>query len=275
MSRVSAWLHDKRVAVTGGAGFIGSELARQISTYTPRTLVLVDNNEHGLWRVEREIPSATAAFGDIRDARRMRHLLMHMDIVFHAAAMKHVPVCEDAVEDAYATNAKGTYHVVHAAETAQIVLVSTDKACRPSSVMGKTKLLAEKVVRDSGRGSVVRFGNVIGSSGSVVPLWQEQLQGDGVLTVTDPAMTRYMMTVGEAAELILQAGTLSHGTYVLDMGEPIRVVDMAEDMIRLSGRRDARIVYTGIRPGEKLHEELSVQPLVETTVDGVLRVIEG
>lgn len=273
MSRVAAWLKDKRVAITGGGGFVGSELARQASSFTPRTLTLIDNAETALWRIAREIPSARAEFGDVRDARRMRHLLMHTDIVFHAAAMKHVPICEQASEDAYHTNAVGTRHVVDAAERAQIVLVSTDKACRPSSVMGRTKLLAEQIVRESGRGCIVRFGNVIGSTGSVVPLWQEQLDAGQPLTVTDHAMTRYMMTVGEAAELILQAGALGSGVYVLDMGEPVNIRALCDDFVRLSGRRDVRVVYNGARPGEKLHEQLSDSPLEPTAVEGVLRVV--
>ena len=274
MTRVRAWLSGKRVAVTGGGGFIGSELARQVAAFGPAALTLIDTREEALWRMSREVPSATAAFGDVRDARRMRVLLMHQDVVFHAAALKHLPVCEDSSEDAYHTNAVGTRHVVDAAVGAQIVLVSTDKACRPSSVMGKTKLLAEQIVAGCGRGSIVRFGNVIGSTGSVVPLWQEQLDAGQPLTVTDPAMTRYMMTVGEAAELILQAGALGAGCYVLDMGEPVRIDALCDDFVRLSGRRDVRRVYSGVRPGEKLHEQLSDAPLEPTEVEGVLRVVD-
>lgn len=277
MSRVGAWLSGRRVAITG-CGYIGSELARQVATFNPRGLTLIDSSEQALWNIKRAVPLGVPCYGDVRNARRMRALLMHTDIVFHAAALKHVPICEESPEDAYETNARGTRHVVDAAEKAQIVLVSTDKACRPSSVMGQTKLLAEKIVRESGRGSVVRFGNVIGSSGSVVPLWQEQIAGDGVLTVTDARMTRYMMTVGEAAELILQAGAMGAtspgNTYVLDMGEPVSIDALCDDFIRLSGCRDIRKVYSGIRPGEKLHEILSDQPLIETTVDGVMRVCE-
>lgn len=274
MTRVRTWLRGKRVAVTGAGGFIGSELSRQVSSFEPLELLLLDNSEYNLWKISRELPAARAEFADVRSAYRLRHLLHNVDIVFHAAAMKHVPICEVATEDAYATNAAGTRHVVDSARKAQVVLVSTDKAVRPSSVMGKTKLLAEQVVRESRRGSVVRFGNVIGSSGSVVPLFQEQLARGGPLTVTHEDMTRYFMTVGEAAELILQAGALGPGTYVLDMGEPVRIMDVARDMIRLSGIRDAEIVVTGIRGGEKLHEELSTEPLVPTDVDGVMRVQE-
>lgn len=277
MRPVRDWLRGRRVAVTGGGGFIGSELARQIATYAPSELLLVDHSEHALW-LARDIPGIRA-YGDVRDARRMRKLLSRTEVVLHAAAMKHVPFCEDSPEDAWATNAAGTHTVLHAAAQAQVVLVSTDKAVRPTSVMGKTKALAEQLVRGCGRGTVVRFGNVIGSSGSVVPLWQEQLSRGEALTVTDERMTRYMMTVGEAAELVLQAGALGAvapgSTYVLDMGEPVSVAALARDFVRLSGRRDARIEVTGIRPGEKLAEELSDGAVVPTEVDGVMRVVDN
>lgn len=268
---VREWLRGKRVAVTGAGGFIGSELSRQVNEFSPAELKLIDNSEINLWRLRRTMDEGEICYGDIRDARRMRALLMKMDVVFHAAAMKHVPMCEDAPEDAYATNTAGTRHVLDAAEKAMVVLVSTDKAVKPASVLGRTKALAEQIVRESGRGAVVRFGNVIGSSGSVIPLWESQIANGGPVTVTDERMTRYFMTVNEAAELILQAGALGPGTYCLDMGEPVSIARLAEDYIRLSGKRGVEIVYSGVRPGEKLNEELADGAMEPSGVDGVWR----
>lgn len=268
MRPVREWLRGKRVVVTG-VGFIGSELARQVSAFAPASLTCVDNSETALWNLD---VACNRVYGDVRNAPRMRQLLRDAEIVFHAAAMKHVPICETAPEEAYATNAGGTWNVVNAAPRAQVVLVSTDKAVRPSSVMGRTKKAAEGCVMDSGRGTVVRFGNVIGSPGSVIPAWERALREGRPVEVTDHRMTRYMMTVGEAVELVLQAGALGVGTYVLDMGEPVSIAGLASDFVRLSGRRDIQVVYTGVRPGEKLAEELSVEPLEETGVEGVRRV---
>lgn len=271
MRPVREWIAGRRVVCTGGAGFIGSELVRQVMALNPSSVTVIDNREEGLWRIGREVPGCIPLYGDVRSARSMRHLLRDAEIVFHAAAMKHVPIAELAPEDAWGINAAGTRHVVDAARGAAVVLVSTDKAVNPSSVMGRTKRVAEQVVREAG-GTVVRFGNVLGSTGSVVPLWREQLAKGGPLTVTDRAMTRFFMSVGEAAELILQAGAMGPGTFVLDMGEAVSVAALAEDFVRLSGRRDIQVVYTGIRPGEKLAEELSSQPLVPSGVDGIFRV---
>lgn len=270
MRPVAAWLRGRRVVVTGAGGFIGGELARQVAAFAPADLLCIDNSERGLWELG---VGFNTVFADVRDGRRMRTLLRNADVVFHAAAMKHVPICEVSPEDAYATNAGGTWNVVNAAERAQVVLVSTDKAVRPTSVMGMTKKAAEGVVIGARFGTVVRFGNVIGSTGSVVPAWERQLAAGGPLQVTDPGMTRFMMTVGEAVELVLQAGALGSGTFVLDMGEAVRVADLAADYLRLSGRRGVDIVYTGVRPGEKLVEELSVEPLVESGIEGIRRVV--
>lgn len=274
--RIAVWLKGKRVAVTGAGGFIGSELARQVCGYG-ESLTLIDNNEMGLYRIARDISEsqATFVFGDVRDIGRMVRVLKGVDVVFHAAAMKHVPICEDNHDEAQQTNIEGTRNIIRAApQGAQIVFVSTDKAVKPSSWMGRTKQKAEMLCRASGRASIVRFGNVIGSSGSVVPLFQEQIARGGPVTVTDARMTRYFMTVGEAAELILQAGAMGTGTYVLDMGTPVKIMTLAEEMIRLSGRRDIEIIETGIRAGEKIHEELHAGELGETGVDGLMRVME-
>lgn len=270
---VQTWLSGKRVAVTGAGGFIGAELSRQIDNLSVRSLTLIDNNEHGLYQIGRQVHSATKlVYGDVRDYWRMVNALSDADVVFHAAAMKHVPMCEENKDEAYKTNVGGTENIIKCTHGAALVFVSTDKACNPSSFMGRTKMIAEDRIRASGRGSIVRFGNVIGSSGSVVPLFREQIERGGPVTVTDRRMTRYFMTVGEAAELILQAGAQGVGTYILDMGEPVSIWNLAEEMIRLSGRRDVEIVETGIRAGEKLAEELSTEAMVATDVDGLMRV---
>lgn len=271
---VAKWLRGKHVAVTGAGGFIGGELSRQLANAEVASLLLVDNCEHGLYQIGRQVPTARIAMGDVRDHDRMKQVLGPADIVFHAAAMKHVPMCEDNRSEAFETNVIGTRNVIFGARNAQLVMVSTDKACRPTSFMGKTKATAERHMTASGRAAVVRFGNVIGSSGSVVPLFKEQIAAGGPVTVTHKDMTRYFMTVGEATELILQAGARGVGTYVLDMGTPVSIWTLAEEMVRLSGRRDVSIVETGIRPGEKMHEELSSEPLVETGIDGLRRVME-
>lgn len=269
---VSKWLNGKRVAITG-CGFIGTELARQVAEYSPASITLLDNSERSLWEAGRVVPSAVAHYADVRDRERLRHFLPHMDIVFHAAAMKQVPQCEIDEQEAIQTNIRGTKNVIETTR-GHVVLVSTDKAVRPSSKMGWTKMQAEKICRESGRTAVVRFGNVIGSTGSVVPLFMEQIAAGGPVTVTDERMTRYFMTVGEAAELVLQAGAIGPGCYVLDMGEPVNIAALARDMIKLSGRRDIQVVYSGIRPGEKLTEELSSEPLQPSGVEGVWRVDE-
>lgn len=271
---VARWLDGKRVVVTGAGGFIGSELSRQLRAFPTAGVMLIDNCEHGLYQVARTCWEARSCFGDVRDRWRMADLLHEADVVFHAAAMKHVPICEVDPLEAEKTNVVGTENVLRAAPHAHVVLVSTDKAVRPSSVMGKSKAAAEALCRATGRASVVRFGNVIGSSGSVVPLWMEQIAAGGPVTITDRRMTRYMMTVGEAAELILQAAAYGVGIFVLDMGTPVSMMTLAEEMIRLSGRRGVEIVETGMRAGEKLEEELSEGALVETGVEGLRRVAE-
>lgn len=269
---VKKWLSGKRVAITG-CGFIGTEIARQVAAFEPATLTLLDNSERSLWEAGRAVPMATTHYADVRDRARLRHFLPTMDIVFHAAAMKHVPICERDEQEAIQTNIRGTQNVIETTR-GHVVLVSTDKAVRPSSKMGCTKMQAEKICRESGRAAVVRFGNVIGSTGSVVPLFMDQIAAGGPVTVTDERMTRYFMTVSEAAELVLQSGALGPGVYVLDMGEPVNIAGLARDMIRLSGRRDIQVVYSGIRPGEKLHEELSSEGLEPSGVEGVWRVRE-
>jgi FlaA1/EpsC-like NDP-sugar epimerase len=275
--RISAFLRQKRVLITGAGGSIGSELVRQICRYRPEALVLMDFSEFNLYRIEmdcrrRRVRTAlNACLADIRDRELMMRLFAHHQphIVFHAAAYKHVPMQELHPGEAIKTNVLGTRNLVEAAlqnGVEYFVLVSTDKAVRPTNVMGASKRLAEQIVQSADtagptRFMAVRFGNVIGSSGSVIPLFQQQIAQGGPVTVTHPDITRYFMSIPEAAQLILQAGAMGEGgeIFVLDMGEPVRIADMARDLIRLNGLepdQDIPIEFIGLRPGEKLYEEL-------------------
>ena len=264
----------KRVLVTGAAGSIGSELCRQILRGGPAELIAVDNGETELFNLEQELGTHGAlvpVMGDIRDADRMRAVMAAVEpqIVFHAAAYKHVPMMERALGEAVKTNVFGTRTVVqlaaqHGAE--RFVLISSDKAVNPTNVMGATKRLAERVVlataqQQAMKCAVVRFGNVLGSRGSVVPIFQAQIAAGGPVTVTHPDVIRYFMTIPEAAQLVIKAGGLADRgeIFLLDMGDPIRIQDLARTLITLSGRRakqEIEIVFTGLRPGEKLFEEL-------------------
>jgi FlaA1/EpsC-like NDP-sugar epimerase len=264
------------VMVTGAGGSIGSEICRQILKYNPKTLLLVGRGENRIFGVERELRPMSKSttlyprIADIADVPRMRMLFEEFrpEVVFHAAAHKHVPLMESNVGEAIKNNVGGTRCVADLASefgTRSFVLISTDKAVRPRNVMGATKQLAEQYVLALSEGSgtrfsVVRFGNVLGSAGSVVPIFEEQIRHGGPITVTDPRMTRFFMTIPEASQLVLQAATMGRGgeIYVLDMGEPVRIVDLARDMIRLAGLPEdsIEIVFTGTRPGEKLYEEL-------------------
>jgi FlaA1/EpsC-like NDP-sugar epimerase len=272
-------LTDQLVMVTGAGGSIGSELARQVARFAPKQLVLVEQAEPALWAVHRELAEAhprldvVPAVADVTDPVRVHALLgeHRPATILHAAAHKHVPMMEANPGEAVKNNVAGTRTLVDAAVThgvERFVLISTDKAVNPTSVMGATKRLAERYVQhvasQTGRDFVaVRFGNVLGSTGSVVPIFQEQIANGGPVTVTHPDMRRYFMTIPEAAQLVLQAATVgdSGEILVLDMGEPVRIVDLAEAMVRLSGREpyvDIPIEFSGLRPGEKLFEELSL-----------------
>ncbi len=274
-------IKGKTVMVTGAAGSIGSELCRKIAALSPARLVMFEIAESPLFDFEMEMRerfpgiSAVPVIGDVRDRSRVEEALrIHRpSIVYHAAAYKHVPMMEMHPVEAVKTNVLGTRILAEASakyEVERFVLVSTDKAVRPTNVMGATKRLAELVIHNmngEGRRTVfvaVRFGNVLGSVGSVIPIFRKQLETTGKLTVTDPAATRYFMLIPEAAGLILQAGAMGKGgeVFVLEMGEPIKIVDLAENLIRLSGRElgvNAEIAFTGLRPGEKLHEELVIE----------------
>jgi O-antigen biosynthesis protein WbqV len=272
----------RRVLITGAGGTIGSELARQIAAYEPAHVALLDNGEHALYRIDLEygeswpnLPRAVV-LGDVRDKKRLAVVFQRQrpDLVFHAAAFKHVPMVEGNPNEGVLTNVMGTANVAHACQAANVnvmVQISTDKAVNPTSVMGASKRIAEMICQGHSltasrcRFVTVRFGNVLGSTGSVVPLFQRQLARGGPLTVTDAEVTRYFMTTREAVELILSAtahpptGDEGGKIFALDMGQPVRILDLARQMIRLAGLTpevDIPITYTGLRPGEKLYEEL-------------------
>jgi len=299
---MAALIKGKRVLVTGAGGSIGSELVRQVAAKAPAELVLVENSEFALYKIDREVGETLpeiprhAVIADVRDRQRIDQVFAHYkpELVFHAAALKHVPLVEDNPFEGILTNVTGSRNVADACETAGVdvmVMISTDKAVNPTNIMGATKRLAETYVQaldlrrgqaDGTRFVTVRFGNVLGSTGSVVPLFQKQLEAGGPLTVTHPDMTRYFMTIAEAVELILQAsalGVTDHATdgklFVLDMGEPVKIVDLARQMIRLAGMEpdvDIAIQFTGTRPGEKLFEEIfhGAEPPMPTEAPGVL-----
>jgi FlaA1/EpsC-like NDP-sugar epimerase len=276
-SEVAAHLQSKTVLVTGAGGSIGSELCRQIARFGPERIILLGHGENSIAEIGLDLRLSfpnlftQQVIADVRDSGRMSRLIERYQpaIIFHAAAHKHVPLMEDSVEEAITNNVLGTWNVLKAAEqhgVERLVLISTDKAVNPTSVMGATKRLAELLVvaaaQRSGRAyKAVRFGNVLGSRGSVIPIFQRQIAAGGPLTITHPDMTRFFMTIPEAVQLVLQTAVLGQGgeVFVLDMGQPVRILDLATDLIKLSGlepERDIQLVYTGIRPGEKLHEEL-------------------
>ena len=270
-------ISGKRILVTGAGGSIGLELCRQAAHWRPAQIALLGHGENSIFEALLDLREGfpdiplLPIIADIRDVDRMKDVFTDFrpEVVFHAAAHKHVPLMEANVEEAVTNNVLGTQSVVEAAlacGTERLVLISTDKAVMPRSVMGATKRMAEQIVKDaaqrSGKAySTVRFGNVLGSRGSIVPIFQRQIRRGGPITVTHPEMKRYFMTIPEAVNLVLQAGSMASGgeLYVLRMGEQVRIVELAEDLIRLSGlepRKDIDIVFTGIRPGEKLSESL-------------------
>ena len=273
-------LHGEVALVTGAGGSIGSEMCRQIAGFAPKSLILVERAENGLFEIDRELRldfpeiKVVPYVADIADPSRIRSILTRQrpSVVFHAAAHKHVPMMEINPGEAIKNNIGGTKvlaDAVMAAGVARMVVISTDKAVNPTSLMGCSKRVGEMYVQSAGAGSgthfiTVRFGNVLGSSGSVVPIFRQQIAAGGPVTVTHPEMQRYFMTITEAAQLVLQAGAMGNGgeIFVLHMGEPVKIVDLARDMITLSGLRpevDIEIEFTGIRPGEKLFEELSTE----------------
>ena len=285
-------ISGKCVLVTGGGGSIGSELCRQIIAAAPSRLIVLDQSEFNLFQIENDLRSMSDAgsvevkcvLGSVLDQALLDEVFTQdqVDVVFHAAAYKHVPIVEDNVATGVETNSIGTMMTVDTAVKHQVerfILVSTDKAVRPTSAMGASKRIAELIVQDraarvgsSGRGTligIVRFGNVIGSSGSVVPFFKRQIEAGGPITVTHPEITRFFMTIPEAAELVIQTATMARGgdVFLLDMGDPVRILDLAKSLIELQGLRmkspetpegDIEIRITGLRPGEKIHEELLI-----------------
>jgi FlaA1/EpsC-like NDP-sugar epimerase len=280
-------LSGKRVMITGGGGSIGSELCRQIARLNPIELIVVDNSEYALYRIDHELRSDfqdlvfCSVLGDICDSATVEKVVgdYRPDMIFHAAAYKHLPILQTQVREAFRNNVLGTMRLAEAAErhgVGTFVLISTDKAVNPANIMGATKRVAEMYcqnvnARSKTRYITVRFGNVLNSNGSVVPLFKEQIARGGPVTVTHPEISRYFMTIAEASQLIMQAAVLGSGgeIYVLDMGKPVKITYLAEQLIRLSGKipgRDIQIVYTGLRPGEKLFEELfhELEPYEQT-----------
>lgn len=287
-------IENKVVMVTGAGGSIGSELCRQIIRLRPKCLILLEQSEYALYAIEQELKAFSnvplvVVIGSVLKENRMKSVMSSYGVqtVYHAAAYKHVPLVEMNPFEGIINNTIGTARCAKAALATGVetfVLISTDKAVRPTNIMGATKRLAELVCQalathpeSKTQFSMVRFGNVLGSSGSVIPLFKKQLAKGGPLTVTDPEMTRYFMTIPEAAQLVLQAGAMGTGgdVFLLDMGKPVKIVDLARKMILLSGlsvndaqnhKGDIKIQYTGLRPGEKLYEELLIDvDLVEQT----------
>lgn len=281
-TEVCKYLKNQTVLVTGGGGSIGSELCRQIARYAPDKIVIFDIYENNAFTLKNSLdrryhgaPQIEIRIGSVRDIERLREIFEEFNpsSVFHAAAHKHVPLMEDSPYEAVKNNVLGTYNVCHCANeygVKNFVLLSTDKAVNPTNVMGATKRIAELTVQHFSKISkgtkfaAVRFGNVLGSNGSVIPIFKEQIKQGGPLTVTHPDITRYFMTIPEASQLVVQAGGLAKGgeIFVLDMGEPVKIVSLAENLIKLSGfepYKDIEIQFTGLRPGEKLYEELSLE----------------
>ena len=273
---VESFLQDRVVLVTGGGGSIGSELCRQIAGFRPRQLVIVDIYENNAYDIQQELRASFRGLdlhveiASVRDKEKIYGLFdrYRPEVVFHAAAHKHVPLMENAPEEAIKNNVFGTYHVVRAAERSGVkkfVMISTDKAVNPTNIMGATKRFCEMILQSRMESATefcaVRFGNVLGSNGSVVPLFKRQIEAGGPVTLTDKRIIRYFMTIPEAAQLVLEAGAMAQRgqIFVLDMGEPVKILTLAENLIRLSGKRpyeDIEIREIGLRPGEKLYEEL-------------------
>ncbi|WP_165998231.1 nucleoside-diphosphate sugar epimerase/dehydratase [Bacillus sp. Cs-700] len=275
---ISNSITNKTVLVTGAGGSIGSEICRQISLFNPKSLILLGHGENSIYSIEMELKEVfrntdiefVTEIADVQDAGKMVSVMgrYQPDVVYHAAAHKHVPLMERNPDEAVKNNLIGTLNAANAASWSGVktfVMISSDKAVNPTSVMGATKRLSEMVVQNLDRKSTtkfvaVRFGNVLGSRGSVIPLFKKQIQKGGPITVTHPDMIRFFMTIPEASRLVIQAGTLAEGgeIFVLDMGEPVKIVDLAKNLIKLSGHSvdDIGIEFSGIRPGEKLYEEL-------------------
>ncbi len=277
LDSIMGYVSGKTVMVTGGGGSIGSELCRQIASHNPKQLVIVDIYENSTYDIQNELkvkfPELKLAvlIASVRNTNRMKSIFetYRPDIIYHAAAHKHVPLMEDSPNEAVKNNVLGTWKLVRAADYYKVkrfVMISTDKAVNPTNVMGATKRICEMIIQTYNKRSkteyvAVRFGNVLGSNGSVIPLFKKQIERGGPVTVTHPEIIRYFMTIPEAVSLVLQAGAYAKGgaIFILDMGEPVKILDLAKNLILLSGHKpeeDIQIVFTGLRPGEKLYEEM-------------------
>jgi FlaA1/EpsC-like NDP-sugar epimerase len=297
LEEIAGYLHGRVVLVTGAGGSIGSELCRQLASFGPSLIILLGRGENSIYEINMDLAShypmanMVVEIADVRDRIRIEGIFSRYrpDVVFHAAAHKHVPLIEKSPYEAFTNNVMGTLNVARAADaykTKVFVLISTDKAVNPQSVMGATKKVAEMIIQKINEESstmfaAVRFGNVLGSRGSVVHVFKKQIAAGGPLTVTDPNMVRYFMTIPEAVQLVIQTGAMARGgeIFILDMGEPVKIADLARDMILLSGFRpdeDIKITYTGVRTGEKLSEELFAEgERVRTTVHERILVTES
>lgn len=292
MEKIGNYIGGKVILVTGGGGSIGSEICRQVALHEPKQLIIVDIYENNAYSIQMELRknypdlNLETLIASVRDKKRVEDIFAtyHPDIVYHAAAHKHVPLMEDSPDEAIKNNVVGTYNVASAANkyhVKKMVLISTDKAVRPTNVMGASKRICEIIMEMFSQISqteyaAVRFGNVLGSNGSVIPLFRRQIKEGGPVTVTHPDIIRYFMTIPEAVNLVLQCGAYAKGgeIFILDMGEPVKILDLAKKMIRLSGHvpgEDIEIVFTGLRPGEKLYEELLIDEknLVQTENDRI------
>jgi len=280
VEEITKYIKDEVVLVTGGGGSIGSELCRQIAKHKPKLLIVFDIYENNAYELENELKdiykqdlNLKILIGSVRDIKRLDDIFetFKPSVIFHAAAHKHVPLMENSPNEAIKNNVYGTMNVAKCADkhgSKRFVLISTDKAVNPTNIMGASKRIAELVIQNLNRTSktiyaAVRFGNVLGSNGSVVPLFKKQIADGGPITVTHPDIVRFFMTIPEAAQLVLQAGAFAEGgeIFILDMGAPVKIVDLAKDLIKLSGLRpniDIKIEYTGLRPGEKMFEELLI-----------------
>ncbi len=280
LESILGYVQERCVLVTGGGGSIGSELCRQIAAHKPSRLIIVDIYENNAYDIQQELKhnfpklNMVVLIASVRNTRRMNWIFEEYrpDIVYHAAAHKHVPLMEDSPNEAIKNNVFGTWKTAQAAAfygAKKFVLISTDKAVNPTNIMGASKRICEMIIQIFNKHYdtefvAVRFGNVLGSNGSVIPLFKRQIEAGGPVTVTHPDIIRYFMTIPEAVSLVLQAGAYAKGgeIFVLDMGEPVRILDLAKNLIRLSGYKvdeDIKIEFTGLRPGEKLYEELLME----------------
>lgn len=291
---IMGYVNNKVVLVTGGGGSIGSELCRQIAKHGPKQLLLIDIYENNAYDIQQELCrkypmlDLKVLITSVRNSKKIDKLFeqYHPDIVYHAAAHKHVPLMEDSPNEAVKNNVFGTFHVAKAADkygAKKFILISTDKAVNPTNIMGATKRICEMIVQTFGQRSktefvAVRFGNVLGSNGSVIPLFKKQIEEGGPVTVTHPDIIRYFMTIPEAVSLVLQAGAYARGgeIFVLDMGEPVKILDLATNLIKFSGYTpdvDIKIEFTGLRPGEKLYEELLMdEEGMKTTPNKLIKI---